>query len=412
MERVTLYIPFKESRESLEQVLGAVLRSTYPIDQLILVDDGSISFEPNFLRALAPRAQIIRHEKNLGVAAARNSALAAATNNLIASFDADIVPDEECLSRLISAMAEDVHLSGAGGRVTERFHDTPGDLFRTYFMKQDRGEATIECADLFGGCTVYRRSALLAVGGYCEMLRNSFEDFDISRRVQQNGGKTRYVPDALATHIKRDSLRSAIDTLYRWSYPHWESNSQLTTHRWVEKRIEYPPNYYEKAVSTNIETLVFKMRGDLTLALGRMRECLLPKLLIPNLIYPVRSVLHDGLNYRLCEGPAQGDVVSLLCDTLARVLAGGVPEALGQIIFSECHDLLEKCAGKSLSWREFCGYRSPVPLGQDAAWPGVLAATPAGLPAQTFIEMFSTALHDVSVRGDELQRELREWGKW
>ncbi len=409
MKGVSVYIPFKDSHESLEQVLTALANQDCPITQLILIDDGSALPATRNLAPGFSNVQIIRHEKNLGVAAARNTALKVCQCDLIASFDADIVPDRRCLSHLVAALEEDSSLTGAGGRVTERYCDDTGDLFRAHYMKQDRGEKEIEQADLFGGCTIYRTQALIAVGGYTEMLRNSYEDFDISRRVHKNGGRTRYLPAARAEHIKRDTVRSALDTLYRWSYPHWESDKSLAEHRWYEQRIQYPELYYERAVAASIDTLIYKMRGDLLLALGRLRDCMVDRIFIANLIYPVRAVLRDLIYYRQCGGAYNEDASSLLIEVAAFVLESQMPRSLGVIIFQECRDLFAQLFGGEIDWEELVAFRSSAYDHSGERWPSLLSVKPAALPAQTFIEVYSEMLRILSNRDGSMARALEVW---
>lgn len=387
MKSVSVYIPFKDSYATLREVLPAIEAQSYPIHEIILVDDSS-EFLSEVPQPTTIPTRTVRHPRNLGVAAARNTALKEAKSELIVSFDADIVPEPDCVAQLVDALAHDLSLGGAGGRVTERYAETTGDLFRAHFMKQDRGLDRLLNVDLFGGCTVYRRAVLLEIGGYTEMLRNSFEDFDVSRRVKEKGWGTAYLPNARAEHIKRDTVISAVDTLYRWSYPHWESDERLAKHNWIQERIEYPSNYYESAVSSRVETLDFKLRSDLTLALERIKGCEDTRILYPLILYPVRAVLRDLVNYHLCKGAEAPEVVNHFGEVLALLLRDAVPTSHARQLQHDIEDLIEKLYGIT-KWNERCARELPTGRDMLALLEG---GDTAGLPSQTFIEFYSEML--------------------
>lgn len=404
MERVTVYIPFKDSHETLISVIEAVARQTYAIDQVLLIDDGSSrelqieKFSPDL------NLSLIKHERNYGVAAARNTALRAVQSEFVLSFDADIVPEHDCAAELVAVLRAEPTVSGVGGRVTERYHDDIGDLFRSVYMKQDRGDQPLQQIDLFGGCTLYRTDALRCVGGYTETLRNSFEDFDISRRVQESGGATRYCPTARAQHIKRDTVRSALDTLYRWSYPHWESDQALASHDWFQSRIEYPQWYYERAVSSSIDTLSYKMKSDLALALGRIRDNSDSRLLVALLLYPVRATLQDLIFYRDCGGYDYQHVCSVTLDAVATVMRVQLPDDLYRIVAHASSDLLERLApGKT--WET----TSAQGEGIEGLIRRLNASRSVSMPAEIFLEVFSEMLRLVSLREGDLKKACLEW---
>jgi GT2 family glycosyltransferase len=395
MNTVSVYVPFKDSDESLREVLSGIAAQDHPITEVVLVDDGSRAPSSVFLPANIP-TRIIRHSENLGVAAARNTALREVQGELVVSFDADIVPDKGCVSALVGAISREPGLSGVGGRVTERYTESVGDLFRSLFMKQDRGEEVLRNVDLFGGCTLYRRSALVEVGGYTEMLRNSFEDFDISRRVRERGGSTIYLPSARGEHIKRDTVISAVDTLYRWSYPHWESDERLAKHNWYVERIKYPELYYEHAIGSRIENLEYKIRADLTVALERIKNCTERRVLYPLILYPIRAVLRDLINYRACNGVGAVKITDLFGDLLCALFSNFISAALARRLSADSYDLLETLYGKECWDRK----QTEVAIAPAELRGGLSQAVPHALPTLTFMELYSIMLNEYASRSN------------
>ena len=93
--RVTAYIPCFNGARYLPATITAILGQTQPPDELLIIDDGSTDNSSEVASRYPVR--IIRHEKNKGLAAARNTALANAKYDLLAAFDADAVAESTWL---------------------------------------------------------------------------------------------------------------------------------------------------------------------------------------------------------------------------------------------------------------------------------------------------------------------------
>ncbi|SDB05344.1 Glycosyltransferase involved in cell wall bisynthesis [Desulfonatronum thiosulfatophilum] len=79
-----------EVLRAVRSVLGQKNLPTGHCLEIIVVDDGSTDATPEALRTVRnPRVQLIRHETNLGVSAARNRGLAAAQGEMLALLDSD-----------------------------------------------------------------------------------------------------------------------------------------------------------------------------------------------------------------------------------------------------------------------------------------------------------------------------------
>jgi GT2 family glycosyltransferase len=218
--KLTVYIPCYNASRYIESSIQALLGQTHPPDELLVIDDGSTdnSFE------LASRfpVRIVRHEKNKGLAAVRNTAFAHASHPLIAAVDADVLPEPSWLEALLSNF-DDPRVAGGGGRLIEAYHTTPADAWRAVQMTQDLGLERIDIEypshkRLGGFGTLFRKDAVLAVGGYNERYRTNFEDVDLCERLLAAGHKLVFEPRAVAFHQRRDSIRSVIRTSWNWDF--------------------------------------------------------------------------------------------------------------------------------------------------------------------------------------------------
>ena len=92
MERVSVIIPAYNIGGYLEEAINSALQQTYPVHEVIVVNDGSTDGTEAVLQRFAtnPLVRSIT-TPNKGVAAARNRGIAAATGNFIAFLDGDDV---------------------------------------------------------------------------------------------------------------------------------------------------------------------------------------------------------------------------------------------------------------------------------------------------------------------------------
>jgi len=86
--RISVVIPSYNRRHTLERALQSVFDQTSPVDEVILVDDGSTDGSSEMVRQLFPEVKVLT-QPNLGVSAARNRGIAAARFAWIALLDSD-----------------------------------------------------------------------------------------------------------------------------------------------------------------------------------------------------------------------------------------------------------------------------------------------------------------------------------
>lgn len=218
--KLTVYIPCYNAARTIEASIRALLGQTHPPDELLVIDDGSKDHSVELASRFPVR--VIRHEKNRGLAAARNTAFANATHPLVGAIDADVIPEPTWLEHLLIRI-EDPRVAGAGGRLIEAHRTKVADAWRAANMSQDLGleEIVIEHPShrrLGGFGTIFRKEAVLAAGGYNESYRTNYEDVDLCARLLAAGHKLVFEPAAIAYHQRRDSIRSVIRTSWHWDF--------------------------------------------------------------------------------------------------------------------------------------------------------------------------------------------------
>jgi glycosyltransferase involved in cell wall biosynthesis len=216
--KVTVYVPAYNASNFLALAIESLQRQTLPPDQIFVVDDGSRDPTAEIASGYS-QVTLLRHERNRGLAAARNTAFRSARNELVASLDADCVAEPDWLARLVTHLDEP-GVVGAGGRLVEGVQLSIADRWRRAHMPQEWGDSYLRNPKFLFGCNnLFRRSTVLNSGGYDESMRTNGEDCDLSRRLMLDGHDLVYDPSARATHLRRDSIRSIFDTYWRW----WKS---------------------------------------------------------------------------------------------------------------------------------------------------------------------------------------------
>jgi GT2 family glycosyltransferase len=221
--KISAYLPCYNVERYVGPTIEAILAQTHPPDEFLIIDDGSTDTTIDIAANYPVR--IIRHEKNKGLAAARNTAFANAKHELVAAMDSDALAEKEWMESLLDAF-KDPRVVGSSGRLIEKFREGAANAWRSTYLAQDLGENRIEIEwpshkRLGGFGTLLRKDAVLAVGGYNERYRTNYEDVDMCTRLLQAGHKLIFEPRAVAYHLRQDTVRTILRTSWR---------SQFDTH--------------------------------------------------------------------------------------------------------------------------------------------------------------------------------------
>jgi len=221
IQKISLYIPSYNGAKYLPMCIRCVLRQTYPIDEVIVLDDGS----EDETAAIVSKFQVklVKHHHNKGIAGARNTAIMATRNDFVVSIDADclIGPTwlEECMKNFINS-----RVAAVGGMLVERNNKKIADRWRAAHMKHHWGKKkSVNPGFLSGSNVVIRKEAFRHIGLYNEKrFRTNYEDVDLSLRLKENGFDLIYEPNAIAWHIREDTYGSLLRTYWGWRQYVWD----------------------------------------------------------------------------------------------------------------------------------------------------------------------------------------------
>lgn len=175
-----------------ENAIQSMIDQTVVTNDFVIVCDGPLSDGLNavldrFTNMYPDVFNIVRLPQNVGVGAAANEGLKACKNDLVAKMDADDISVPCRCEMQLKKFEENPELTVIGGYI-EEFENDPDKAFaiRSVPQKNEDIRHFARRRQPFNNVTVmYRRSKVLAVGGYKSLRR--CEDYDMYLRLLNNG---------------------------------------------------------------------------------------------------------------------------------------------------------------------------------------------------------------------------------
>lgn len=212
-ERVAVVIPVYNLGRYLPAAVASVRAQTRPVDELLLIDDGSS--DAGTLKVLArlehEGVRVIR-QNNLGLARARNAGFEAAVCEWVVPLDADDLLAPTFVERALDAAARMPGVSLVGTHMA-CFTSTPDAPCATYVPLGFLYEALPAANVASSAIALLRRDAVLHAGGY-DPAMTAYEDWELYCRLAASGHTAAIIPEPLILNrIRADSmLRSLSET--------------------------------------------------------------------------------------------------------------------------------------------------------------------------------------------------------
>ena len=212
--RTAAVVPAWNGERWLPGCLRALAAQTRPFDEVVVVDNGSADRSVAIAREHG--ARVVALGRNTGFAFAANRGIETAGAEAVALVNTDVELAPDWLERTLPRLAAD----GIGSVATKmvdledrtRLYDA-GDVLRRDGVCEQLGRFTADdgrfdtAGEVFAACAgagLYRREAVLAVGGFDERFFAYLEDVDLGLRLQRAGWRCGYEP-AIAAHASGGS---------------------------------------------------------------------------------------------------------------------------------------------------------------------------------------------------------------
>lgn len=202
---IAVLVAFRNERVVLPQTLNALLSQTERAEAIVLVDDGStddsvlwvtaaydVEFDGDLGRSRTEPSLLVIRKPHSGKASSLNQALSLMVADVVVTIDADTMLAPDALGAVRRAFSADADLTAACGvlapvcsgdgtarafQLFQTFEYLRAFLWRLAWMR-DRTLVLVS-----GAFAAYRRSSLVAVGGFDATSR--VEDYEVMFRLQR-----------------------------------------------------------------------------------------------------------------------------------------------------------------------------------------------------------------------------------
>ena len=164
MHKISVVVPCYNGEKYVAEAIESVLRQTYPVHEIIAVNDGSTDSSRIILEGF-PEICVINQE-NKGISAALNVGIKKACGHFIAFNDSDDIWNTEKIALQIAAMEKNLELEAVFGMV------------ENYVSPElsESEKATILCPSnplkgFLKGCMLAKREVFQTYGYFDESLR-------------------------------------------------------------------------------------------------------------------------------------------------------------------------------------------------------------------------------------------------
>jgi cellulose synthase/poly-beta-1,6-N-acetylglucosamine synthase-like glycosyltransferase len=224
---VAVLVAARNEEARLPALLLGLRKVEYPPEKLrfLLADDASSDQTTQLLYDFAAdqdNATVIRMEPQVGKASALNRLMTLEPKaTLLAVFDADHLPEPDCLSLLVAALADPAVGCASGyleprnpeASLTARYCAL--EAWVTQLVNHGGKDRLFRSAPTLGGNCIYRRTALDEVGGFPPGAFS--EDTEVSLAMIKAGWKTRFQRRARASNAVLETLPEFWRQRIRWN---------------------------------------------------------------------------------------------------------------------------------------------------------------------------------------------------
>jgi glycosyltransferase involved in cell wall biosynthesis len=247
---ITVVIPVYNGENYLAATIHSALRQSYPIEEIIVVDDGSTDGTPGIATSFGSQVRHLR-TPNRGVSAARNFGLAQAGTEWVALLDHDDIWEPNHLESLAATIQRRQDADVVYGSVRRFVMSTRCSCFVAADVLPFPDEAEVatlllERCPILTSAMAVRRERVLALGGFDPHFSNA-QDWDMWVRLALDGAvfasspptTTLYrIHKASRTHNAVRALGYYLDVLERDILPRLPAWKRLPHRLRVTSRLE------------------------------------------------------------------------------------------------------------------------------------------------------------------------------
>jgi len=245
MKKVSVILPIYNVEQYIAEAINSVLAQTYTNFELLAIDDGSTDRSIEICQQFTdPRIKII-HQRNRGLAGARNTGIRHAQGEYLAFLDSDDLWLPEKLEKHVAHLEDSPTVGVSFSR--SAFVDQKGKSLGLYLMTEIEQELTLRrmlCRCPVGnGSTVVIRKEVFEAIRFHDNLHGTVEDFYFDENFRRSEDFECWLRIAIATSWQFQGIPDAL-TLYRVNLESLSTDLHKQLQSWeqvIEKARSYAP---------------------------------------------------------------------------------------------------------------------------------------------------------------------------
>jgi len=220
--RITAIIPILNGGHEATLAVKSLLAQTPPVDEIIVVDDGSDPWHRAHLDAFlrqCPQVRLIRHRQRAGKSASTNHAAQFATGDLLLTVDHDTCLAHNACARLAQAFNNPSVAAACGNLLVSNRQRNPLTSLQSleYLLSIGIGKRFLNHINAISCCSgafsIYRADAFREVRG---LNVGPGEDLEITLRLRQAGYQIEFVDDAYGETAVPQTASGLFKQRLRW----------------------------------------------------------------------------------------------------------------------------------------------------------------------------------------------------
>lgn len=216
---VLMSVYVKEKPEYLKAAMDSILAQTYPVNEIMLIEDGPLTEElygviQNYREKYPSLIRVFAFEENRQLGRALAKGVELCSNELVARMDTDDIAMPGRIEKQVAYMNAHPAVHVLGGSIRE-FNDE-GTVDRVKYMPltQEAVCSYVKVRNPLNHMTVmFRRSAVLEAGNYQHFPY--LEDYSLWSRMLSKGYQIRNIEDIL---VKARTSMSLVRRRSGWAY--------------------------------------------------------------------------------------------------------------------------------------------------------------------------------------------------
>jgi len=248
---VSVIIAAYNEEAVIAKTIASIERSTYGLEEIIVVDDGSTDRtaeiarsgglrppEPRGMGGRRPPLRLLT-QPNSGKAAALNHGIRHARGDVLVCVDADTVLQPDAIALLVRHF-DDPRVGAVAGNVKVGNRHRLATKLQSieYITSQNLDRRAWESLDAVtvvpGAIGAWRRDAVVAAGGYRE--DTMAEDMDLTWRLRRAGWRIECDNDAISYTEAPETIGALFRQRFRWAFGTlqclWKHRGALGRHEW------------------------------------------------------------------------------------------------------------------------------------------------------------------------------------